>query len=51
MGGKEEGFSGTSIKDTWTEPRGQQRGGIEGGRCGSVGSGGGKMKTIGLEQQ
>ena len=29
-----EGFSGTTIKDTWTKPR---RGGIRGGRWGWLG--------------
>ena len=29
MGGKGEGFSGTSLKDTWTKPNG---GRTEGGR-------------------
>ena len=29
MGGKGEGFSGTSIKDTWTKPKG---GKIKGGK-------------------
>ena len=29
MGGKGEGFSGTTIKDTWTKPRGC---GSKGGR-------------------
>ena len=37
MGAKGEGFSGTSIKDTWTKPK---RGRIEGGRWGWLGSGG-----------
>ena len=33
-GGKGEGFSGTTIKDTWTKPN---RGGIRGGRWGWLG--------------
>ena len=37
MWGREEGFSGTTIKDTWTKPRG---GGSKGGRCGWLGRGG-----------
>ena len=32
----EEGFSGTTVKDTWTKPRG---GGIRGGRWGWLGWG------------
>ena len=34
MGEKREGFSATTIKDTWTKPR---RGGIRGGRWGWLG--------------
>ena len=51
MGGKGEGFSGTSIKDTWKKPKGA------GSRVGSgVGWGGvewwvGGMGTTVLEQQ
>ena len=44
------GFSGTTVKDTWTKPRG---GGIRGGRWGWLGWGGQKrerQKTV-LEQQ
>ena len=52
MGGKGEGFSGTTIKDTWTKPRG---GGSKGGRWGWLGSGGmvgGRgMETTVLDQQ
>ena len=51
MGEREEGFSGTSIKDTWTKP---MRRGIRGrwwGWLGWGGSGGGKMQTTVLEQQ
>ena len=36
MGVKGKGFSGTTIKDTWTEPSG---GRIRGGRWGSLGWG------------
>ena len=36
-GGKREGFSGTSMKDTWTKTRG---GGIRDGRWGCLGWGG-----------
>ena len=48
-GEKGQGFSGTTIKDTWTKPR---RGGIRGGRWGwlrLVGSDGGKMQTAVLK--
>ena len=31
MGGKEEGFSGTCMKDTWTKPKGSR---IKGGKWG-----------------
>ena len=34
MGGKGECFSGTTIRDTWTKPRGS---GIRGGRWGWLG--------------
>ena len=37
MGGRAEGFSGTTIKDTWTKPR---WGGIREGRWGWLGHGG-----------
>ena len=49
-GGKGEGFSGTTIKDTWAKPRWV---GIIGGRRDVwVGvRGGGKMETTVLEQQ
>ena len=36
MGEKEDGFSGTTVKDTWTKPRG---GGSKGGRWGWLGWG------------
>ena len=36
MGGRRGGFSGTTIKDTWTNPR---QGGIRGGRRGKKGKG------------
>ena len=46
-----EGFSGTTIKDTWTKPRGRVEA-REGGRfgCGG-GSCGEKMQTTVIEQQ
>ena len=47
MGGRGEGFSGTSIKDTWTKPRG----GVASGEGGGDGKGGWKMQTSVLEQQ
>ena len=31
MGGRLEGFSGTTIKDTWTKPRGEWKQGREEG--------------------
>ena len=37
MGGKGKGFSGTTIKDTWTKPRGIGLG--EGGKDGWGGGG------------
>ena len=55
-----EGFSGTSIKDTWTKPRGRVDtwegggfgwgGGRELGMGGMGRSGRGEMETIVLEQ-
>ena len=47
---KEEGFSGTCIKDTWAKPKG---GRIKGGQWGWLGLGGvmGGMETTVLEQQ
>ena len=33
MGGKEEGFSGTTIKNTWMKPRRGGVGGEVGGKC------------------
>ena len=50
-GGKGEGFSGTSIKDMWTKPKGD---GIKGGNwgcLGSAGSDGEKMESPVFEQQ
>ena len=41
MGGRLEGFSGTTIKDTWTKPRGAWKQGREMGMTGVGGSGGG----------
>ena len=47
-----EGFSGTSIKDTWTEPRCRGwRLRVGGGDGWGGGCGGGKMETTILEQQ
>ena len=34
MGGRREGFSGTTIKDTWTTPRGRWKQGKEVGMAG-----------------
>ena len=34
MGAKGEGFSGTSIKDTWTKPKGAR---VKGGKWGWLG--------------
>ena len=50
MGGKGEGFSGTSIKDTWTKPKGGWKQGSE-VRVAGVGKTGGRrrQKTV-LEQ-
>ena len=51
MGGRGKGFSGTTVKDTWTKPR---QGGIRGGRWRWLGwgeSGGAGMHTTVLEQQ
>ena len=48
MGKREEGFSGTTIKDTWTQPR---RSGIEvggGGGWGERGVVGGKWRHLSL---
>ena len=45
-----EGFSGSTVKDTWTKPR---WGGCKGGRLGLAGvgeSGGRKMQTTVIEQ-
>ena len=47
-----EGFSGTTIKDTWTKPRGRvearEGGGFGWGGAGSVGE---KIQTTVTEQQ
>ena len=50
MGENREGFSGTSIKATWTKPKGSR---IKGGKWGCLGwgSGGGEMETTVKEQQ
>ena len=46
-----EGFSGTTIKDTWTKPRGRVEAG-EGGGFGLGGvEGGEEMQIIVIEQQ
>ena len=46
-----EGFSGTTIKDTWTKPRGRMEAG-EGGGFGWGGvEGWEKMQTTAIEQQ
>ena len=37
MGGKGEGFSGTTIKDTWTKPRGRWKQRREVGMAGVAG--------------
>ena len=47
----EEGFSGTTVKDTWTKPRRRVEA-REGGRFGwGGGSGEAKMQTTVIEQQ
>ena len=51
MGGEQEGFSGTSIKDTWTKPSGGRIKGVKCGWLGCSGSGGVKMETTVTEQQ
>ena len=45
-----EGFSGTTIKDTWTKPRGRVEA-REGGGFGWGGGPGEKMQTTVIEQQ
>ena len=50
-GGKGEGFTGTSIKDTWTITRRGWKQGRKVGRAGMVGRGGRKMQKTVLEQQ
>ena len=40
-------FLGTTIKDTWTKPRGR----VEAKEGGGFGCGGEKMQTIVIEQQ
>ena len=45
------GFSGTTIKDTWTKPRGRVEAREGGGFGWDRGSGGRKMQTIVIEQQ
>ena len=46
-GQRGEGFSGTTITDTWTKPRGR----VEAGEGGGFGWGGEKMQTTVIEQQ
>ena len=46
-----EGFSGTTIKDTWTKPRERVEAREEGGFGWGWGSGGEKMQTAVIEQQ
>ena len=46
-----EGFSGTTIKDTWTKPRGRVETREGGGFGWGGGSGGEKMQTAVSEQQ
>ena len=50
MGVRKEGFSGTTIKDTWTKPRGRMEARERGGFAWGGGSGGGKMQTTVIEQ-
>ena len=45
-----KGFSGTTIKDTWTQPRGRVEA-REGGEFGWGGRSGGRMWTTVIEQQ
>ena len=42
-----KGFSGTTIEDTWTKPRG----GVEAREGGGFGWGWGQMQTTVIEQQ
>ena len=42
-----EGFSGTTVKDTWTKPRGMG----EAGEGGGFGGGGEKMQTTVIEKK
>ena len=46
-----EGFSGTTVKDTWTKPRGRVEVGEGGGLVGGGVWGGEKMQTTVIEQQ
>ena len=46
-----EGFTGTTIKDTWTKSRGRRRWGREVGSAGVGWKGGDKMQTTVIEQQ
>ena len=47
----EEGITGTTIKDTWTKPRGMVEAREGGGFGWGEGSGGGKMQTTVIEEQ
>ena len=48
MGGQQgEGFSGTTIKETWTKPKGR----VEAREGGGFGWGEKKMQTTVIEQQ
>ena len=51
MGGKGEGFTGTTIQDTWAIIRGGVETGKEVGRAQVVGRGVGESQKTVLEQQ
>ena len=46
MGGRGEGFSGTTIKDTWTKPREKVEAKEAGGAGWGGGSSGGKCRQL-----
>ena len=46
MGGKGEGFSGTTLKDTWTKPRGVESGEVGGDDWGRGRVLGGKCRQL-----
>ena len=50
-GQRGEGFSGTTVEDTWTKPRGRVEARQVGGIGWGGGSGGEKMQTTVIEQQ